>query len=223
MKIGAAAEFLAERTLYGELLTTPKIVNMLGRVYRVYDGAGAATHVKYDFKGNLLESNRVLDANPTVTLDWSPIASLTTLIAIESTVTTSGLLGSDTFTTRSTYDALNRVVSSTNVHDGSVTLPTYDESNFLKTVSVKIRGASTATTFVRDITYNARGQRVAIGYAGTSTAAFTTTYAYDPLTFRITGQVTTRVSPAGTLQDFTLVYDPAGNIVEVVDAADQSL
>jgi RHS repeat-associated protein len=223
VKIGSATEFLAERTVYGEMLgsSTSLAKNMRGRVYRVYDGAGAATHVAYDFKGNLLESNRVLDTDPTTTLDWSPIASATTLSAIESAVTTAGLLGED-FSTTSVYDALNRVISST-TPDTSETLPTYDESNFLKSVAVKIRGASTATTFVRDVTYNARGQRLAIDYAGTSSAAFTTEYGYDPLTFRITTQTTTRESDSKVLQDFELVYDPAGNIVEILDTADQTL
>lgn len=218
--IGSATEFLAERTVYGELLADPVAVNMKGRVYRVYDGAGAMTHVQYDFKGNLLEQSRVLGLDPTTTLDWSTIASATTLSAIESAA--ASLLDTETFTTTSAFDALNRVVSST-TPDSSQTLPTYDESNFLETVAVKIRGATTATTFVRDVTYNARGQRLAIQYAGTSSAAFTTDYTYDPLTFRITGQTTTRASDSAVLQDFELIYDPAGNIVEVVDSADQTL
>src|SRR5581483_2099489 len=87
----------------------------------------------------------------------------------------------------------------------------------------KIRGSSTATAFVRNIDYNARGQRTSIAYAGTSSAAFTTTYSYDAMTFRLSNQSTTRASDSKVLQDFTPYYDPVGNIVEIGDATDQTL
>lgn len=137
-------------------------------------------------------------------------------------ISAASLLSSETFTTSSTFDALNRVVTLT-TPDASVYIPTYNEANLLETVSVKIRGSSTATIFVQNIDYNARGQRTLIGYAGTSSAAFTTTYSYDAMTFRLSEQVTTRASDSAVLQDFSPVYDPVGNIVEVVDAADQTL
>lgn len=102
-------------------------------------------------------------------------------------------------------------------------MPTYNEASLLGAVDVKIRGSSTATPFVRNVDYNARGQRISIAYAGTSSAAFTTGYAYDAMTFRLSNQTTTRASDNVVLQDFSPYYDPVGNIVEVGDAADQTL
>src|SRR5439155_245047 len=54
-------------------------------------------------------------------------------------------------------------------------------------------------------------------------AAFTTAYTYEAETFRLAEQVTTRASDSKVLQDFSPIYDPVGNIVEIVDAADQTL
>jgi hypothetical protein len=220
VKIGAGTEFLAQRTLYGEGLADSTTPNLRGRIYQVYDGAGCVTNVQNDFKGNLLQHNRVLALAYTTTVDWISIASLTDYTTIASTA--ASLLSTETFTTSSTFDALNRVVTLT-TPDTSIYIPTYTEGNLLNTVSVKIRGSSTATIFVQNIDYNARGQRTSIGYAGTSSATFTTNYTYDAMTFRLSEQVTTRASDSAVLQDFSPIYDPVGNIVEVVDAADQTL
>jgi hypothetical protein len=46
---------------------------------------------------------------------------------------------------------------------------------------------------------------------------------YDATTFRLSNQTTTRASDSAILQDFSPVNDPVGNIVELVDDADQSL
>ena len=220
VKIGTGTEFLAELTVYGEMLSSPTTVNMLGRVYHVYDGAGVATNNHFDFKGNLLSSSRVLALAYTSSPDWSSPGSQTTLSAIESAA--ASLLSTETpFTTTKTYDALNRVTSIT-TPDTTVYTPTYNEANQLKAVDVAIRGITPATNFVNHIEYNARGQRIEIDYVGTS-AAFTTTYAYEAETFRLARQITRITSSNKKAQDGTLTYDPVGNIVEIDDNADEDL
>ncbi|EIV91293.1 toxin TcdB middle/N-terminal domain-containing protein [Frankia sp. QA3] len=68
--------------------------------------------------------------------------------------------------------------------------------------------------FVRLITYNAAGQRTRVEHAN----GVVTTYAYDPLTMRVTDIDTT--DPAGTsLQSLRHAYDLAGNLL-AVDAPD---
>ena len=42
--------------------------------------------------------------------------------------------------------------------------PTYNEANLLDKVEVNLRGAATATPFVTNINYNAKGQRELIDY-----------------------------------------------------------
>ena len=68
--------------------------------------------------------------------------------------------------------------------------PTFNEANLLDKVDVNLRGAAAATPFVTNIDYNAKGHRELIAYD--NGALGTTTYDYDPLTFRLTHLKTTR-------------------------------
>src|SRR5262249_9412018 len=98
--------------------------------------------------------------------------------------------------------------------DASETRPTYNEANFLEHLDVRIRGAATATTFIENIDYNARGQRERIDH-GSGTVC---EYEYDAETFRLVTQHTTRTSDGKVLQDLSYEYDPVGNIVQITDA-----
>ena len=86
-----------------------------------------------------------------------------------------------------TYDALNRPISATSP-DGSVYRPWFNEANLLEKKEVHLRGATTSTPFVTNIDYDAKGQRTRIDYGN----GIRTTYAYDPLTFRLTRLQTLR-------------------------------
>lgn len=200
-------ERLAERTVYGEGQGDAR--NHLTRVYQVHDGAGIVTSEQYDFKGNLLAERRDLLSGYKQAVDWlqNPAAN------------------DGGFTSRSTFDALNRPLTVT-TPDGSVYRPTFNEANLLDKVDVSLRGAATATPFVTNIDYDAKGRRERIAYGNGAL----TTYEYDPLTFRLIHLKTARpagvngaasqifVDPA-TVQDLRYTYDPAGNITRIEDAA----
>jgi RHS repeat-associated protein len=122
-----------------------------------------------------------------------------------------------------TIDALNRVTSIT-TPDASLLEPLYNEASLLEALSVYLRGATTATPIIKDLDYNARGQRTRIEYSDDEgTAPFATEYHYDELTFRLRRLTTTRVSPSNTLQDLRYEFDPVGNIIRIQDDAQQSL
>src|SRR5690606_35798657 len=103
----------------------------------------------------------------------------------------------------------------------SVIAPAYNEAGLLETVDVRLRGAGAATRFVSDIDYDARGSRQRIAYGNGAV----TSYAYDPLTFRLTELRTTRPTGGGTedLQWLRYTYDPHGNITSVRDDAQQTV
>ena len=145
------------------------------------------------------------------TPDWSATAALTDVAAIEAAA--APLLEAETFTTQLAYDALNRVTSKT-TPDASVTLPTYNEAGLLERVTVRLRGATDATVFVANLDYNARGQRTLLAHGNGTT----TTYAYDPETFRLTELRTARDAGGAVLQDLAYTYDASGNIVQIADA-----
>ncbi len=207
VKQGAGAEELAELTVYGEGIANPTVKNHRGRVYEQHDGAGRVRFVEYDFKGNVAETSRQLALAYQTLVDWSADDA-------------DDLVESETFSTTTAYDAINRPTV-INTPDHSVRHIEYNEAGLLERVEVNVRGAQTATTFVDDVAYNAKGQREVIVYGnGTRTE-----YTYDPLTFRLARILTTRDadSPATVLQDLRYTYDPVGNIVAIEDGAQQAV
>src|SRR5580704_11278076 len=212
----SGAEMLVERTVYGEALGAGAVsANHRGKVYQHFDGAGVMTSTAYDFKGNLLGSERRLAKEYRAQADWSALAALADPAVIAAAA--EAMLEAEVFAAATAYDALNRPVSLT-TPDQSVVLPAYSEASLLERVLVQLRGAKAATTFVDHIGYDAKGQRESIAYGQ---AATTTLYAYDPQTFRMTQLKTTRASDGAVLQNLAYTYDPVGNITEIKDSAQQ--
>ena len=200
-------ERLAERTVYGEGVGIA--TNHRARIYQIFDGAGVITNVAHDFKGNLLESRRELRAVVEQAVDWSQ----------------SPAMSDGSFTTHTTYDALNRPLLATSP-DGAVHRQTFNVANLLEMVDVKLRGAARETNFIASVDYDAKGQRTQIVYGNGAI----TNYVYDPLTFRLTHLTTTRPANADetaeqifqsvpVVQDLHYTYDPVGNITRIEDAA----
>jgi RHS repeat-associated protein len=201
---------LATLTTYGEGKPTPESTNHRGRVWQVRDDAGIVTSVKYDFKGNLLSGDRDLRSDYKTPVNW----------ALTPTPATSEMFHSST-----KFDALNRVLESASP-DGSITIPTYNEASLLEAVNVRLRGAPLLTSFVRNIDYDAKGQRTRLEYNHNG-APFLTTYTYDRETFRLTRLFTLRPNHADVakriLQDLHYTFDPKGNITHIKDDAQQTI
>jgi RHS repeat-associated protein len=195
-----AAEILFAKTDYGEGQPNDIQLNLRTRPFRQYDGAGLITNEEYDFKGNLLRSTRQLVQDYKTPPDW----------------TGNPVLEPEIFASSTIYDALNRAMTMT-TPDASVIRPTYSEANLLKRVDVNLRAAVTATNFVTNIDYNAKGQRELIEYGN----GIRTNYSYDPLTFRLLRLQTSR--GAAPLQDLGYTYDPIGNITAIRDGAQQTI
>ncbi len=197
---GTEPEILVGRTVYGENQPDAETNNLRGQVVQIFDQAGVVTNSRCDFKGNPLHNQRQLAQEYKKTLDWSAAVPLE----------------ADIFNSGSKYDALNRPTQTT-APDNSVIRPTYNEANLLERVDANLRGATIATPFVTNIDYDAKGQRQRIDYGnGTST-----TYEYDPLTFRLTHLRTRRGTEL--LQDLGYTYDPVGNITNIRDDAQQTI
>jgi RHS repeat-associated protein len=205
LRTEAGTDILIGRSVYGETGPKPEANNLRGKVVELRDQAGVVTRQDYDFKGNLLSSRRQLLQNYKDEIDWSQSPALEAEIFISST----------------TYDALNRPTSVT-TPDNSVSRPTFNEANLLEKLDVRLRSANDWTQFVGNIDYNAKGQRELIEYGNGAS----TTYDYDPQTFRLTRLRTTRLQglngvsstlfqDPGMVQDLNYTYDPAGNITRI--------
>ena len=211
IQVGAGTETLEERTVYGELNPDAVSLNLRGRTFQAYDPSGVATNALYDFKANLLTGSRQAALNYKGPVDWSPLSLLTDPTAIAAAA--APLLDAEVLTNSTTYDALDRAVTLT-APDHSVMTPTYNEANFLARMDAAVRGGA-SQPYVLSVAYDAKGRRTSISYAnGVATA-----YAYDPLTFRMTGLTTTRAGDSAVLQDLAYTYDPVGNTTEVEDGA----
>jgi len=205
MSEGGGPELLVARTQYGESQPTPETNNLRGKTFKVFDQAGIVTSDAYDFKSNLLRSQRQLATRYDTTQDWSGAVPLDGQIYFSAT----------------RYDALNRAVEVT-APDNSVLHPGYNEANLLERIDVNLQGAAAVTTVVDNIDYNAKAERVLIAY-GNGTR---TTYDYDPETFRLVSLTTTRPSfPADeqVVQDLSYTYDPLANITSIRDDALQTI
>lgn len=194
---------LAEKTIYGESKGSAK--NHRGTIFQHFDGAGVVTNIEYDFKGNLKETSRKLVKEYKKQIDWNqPPAD------------------DETFTTTTEFDALNRPILITTPHNANIIAseirPIYNEANLLNEVRVKVRGAA-ETAYVKNINYNAKGQREKIEYGNGAS----TSYEYDDDTFRLNHLRTTRQSDGALLQDLFYTYDPLGNITHIRDDAQQKI
>ncbi len=208
---------LVERTVYGESRTNSEINNLRGQAIQVFDQAGVMTSDDYNFKGNLLSSQRQLAQEYKTTLNWSAEVRLE----------------AETFTSHTRYDALNRPTELT-APDNSVIRPGYNEANLLESVAANLQGAAKVTPFVTNIDYDAKGQRQRIDYGNGAS----TSHEYDPLTFRLIHLLTQRDAgdfpsdcpqppPSGWLgcqmQNLRYTYDAAGNITHIHDDAQQTI
>jgi RHS repeat-associated protein len=195
----ASATIVYEKSIYG----TDPTKNQNGRLVTQYDRSGRITHDLYDFKGNLLSSTRTFTSDYKDDIDWSNPAAVA--------------LNPMTYTTEATFDALDRVVTSS-TPDTSVETMGYNESGLLNGVNVVIRG-SASQPFISRIVHDEKLRRQRVEY-GNGTI---TTFAYDPLTFRVRRIFTVRAADNASLQDLNYTYDPIGNVTQIRDAAQQTV
>ena len=200
-----------ELNVYGEGQPDDTVYNLRRELYQVYDGAGLETIADYDFKGNKLSFIRQFVEDPTQTPDWIDPGSVS--------------METEEYTGYQTYDALDRTLTIT-TPDTGITTYAYEETGMMFSVRVDNIGDglgsppySLSSEIVNEIYYDALGRRVKIKYENGAT----TTYEYDPYTFRVTRILTTRSSDSAVLQDLNYWYDPVGNIIIQEDAAQEDV
>ncbi|MEM1256408.1 MAG: SpvB/TcaC N-terminal domain-containing protein [Cyanobacteria bacterium P01_H01_bin.21] len=184
-------------------------LNLGGQGYQHYDPGGLITNERFDFKGNLREAQRQLtETYDQPIIDWD----------VE-------IPASEVFTQRMKYDALNRMVYQENWHRANRTdrppavyTPQYNQRGVLVSEDLSVHGNEPEDA-IRQITYNAKGQRLRIQY-GNGTI---TNYTYDAATFRLTNLRTTRTGGNRLFQDLHYTYDPVGNITGIRDNAQQTV
>lgn len=228
----SSQQVLTERMIYGEQHPQAESRNLRGSLYLHFETAGVVSVDAIDFKGNPLRASRRLATEYKKVIDWRvveaalPVAA-TAPIAIEMLEPTlSMLLETDTYTSTTSYDALNRPIEITSPHtptmQASIIRPAYNEANLLEGVEANLLGTAVATAFVTNIDYDAKGQRQRIDYGSVDDNGnrVSTLYDYDQQTFRLIRMRTLRGVEA--LQNLQYTYDPVGNITHIRDDAQQT-
>jgi RHS repeat-associated protein len=238
-------ELLAQRLVYGEQHPENDLRNLRGALWLHLDHAGAMSHEARDFKGNVRHTTRRLAAEYKKTVDWRavdddhvalpPDAEKKANVAdLEAAL--APFVDAETFTTRTRYDALNRiiqVIAPRSDQQGAirnVIQSVYNEANLLERVDVWLdepnepaalldpSQAPPSTAGVDNVDYDAKGQRLRIDYKNGAT----TQYEYERETLRLT-HLQTGATQTNDLQNLHYTYDAAGNITRIRDDAQQAI
>lgn len=207
LREGRGDEELVEEITYGEGQGAGK--NHHSKIYQVKDQAGIVINEEYDFRGNLKKTQRLLAENYKSRLDWR------TNLALEQE-------GAESFESKTIFDALNRPIVIVQP-DGSVVFTGYNEAGLIESARVNVKGEGRTDIIVKNVAYNARGQRTFIEHGNKTKIE----YKYDEKTFRLISLTTRRDSsfPRGKrlVQDLCYTYDPIGNITFIRDGAQQKI
>lgn len=203
------SEYLDDKVVYREesQQPDPEFRNFRKKEYQVFDQAGTVTNLEFDFKGNLLREQRQFAKDYKSNLDWSDDTN------IESEP--------DIYLNSTTYDALNRIVTTTTPDLSTLRTTFLPGSGLLGAIDVNLigeqQGTNTVwTNFVTSDEYDAYSRRI-VRLNGNRVQITDT---YDPQTQNVTrSQVRSLATGVEVYQDNAYTYDPVGNTTYVADAA----
>lgn len=196
-----------EKVVYGDE-HVPAEHNARGRIYQQYDQSGVVT-TKYDFKGNVVTTERQLAQEYKLDIDWSS--------------TTPPALEREKFINRTSFDAVNRPTELSS--DGSRTRNNYNSRSLISSVETLSLSPPPTVAIptpppswvpvITSIEYDAIGRKTCISYGNNTRTEFT----YDKHSLRLMRARTRTVDKKSTRQDLLYTYDPRGNITHIDDKA----
>ncbi|KAH6845654.1 YD repeat-containing protein [Chaetomium sp. MPI-CAGE-AT-0009] len=201
------AEFLVEKTVYGEERQGAEEANARGRIVETFDQSGVSRTSTYDFKGNVITATRQLVKLNKGIVDWRSEVELE----------------AETYEEVVHNNALNKVTR-TILPDGTETLYTYNDRMMPRAVSTTLTGSEEKQTVIKETTYDSKGQRTKVVQGN----GVETRVSYDKLNFKVRRIVAIRrraqntIGTSGTLQDLQYTYDASGNITHIRDDAKQT-
>src|SRR5262249_27253961 len=146
-------------------VSSPQTNNLRGRLYRHFDTGGVEQIAGYDFKGNILSTERWLASDYKNVVDWATLPTMppTSVNPLETT----------SYTILTNYDALNRIKDQTAPNSNFI-LPFYNERGLLIR-DEHTDGVYDSVSHLWKVKYDARGQRTYVEYAN----GVYTEYTYD--------------------------------------------
>ena len=197
---------VTERFVYGEdaTLVQARERNLRGQLVKHFDQAGTLETTLFTPHGLPLICERKLltlfDAEP----NWAVLPG--------------SPLSADTFTSRFAYDGLGRPVQQ-ELPDQTTRKFTYQSGGGVQKVTVSTAdGTLTNVEILKDTAYDAKGfrKRVLLGND------VDLNYTYEAETFRLSRLLARKTTGGNrTYQDIAYTYDPVGNLVYLLDSAQQ--
>lgn len=176
--------------------------NRRGRLIRHDDTAGTLHFLQFGLTGIPLEHSRTFVNDPQWPVDWPEVET-----------ERDGFLEDQPALTRIHCNAAGEPIEQIDAQ-GNLQISSHTCAAQLKAVGLRLAGSTETTPLLSEIQYNALGvvERQRAGNGVISSAIFSPEDGrLEQLTAGLTGQ------PA--LQDLSYVYDPAGNITSLTDAA----
>jgi insecticidal toxin complex protein TccC len=194
-------EVCCERFVYGD--NTSKAVNGVGRLFKHYDSAGLHKIKNYSVLGSVLSESRQF-LEKTEIIDWP-----------EDLIEHQKLLETEAYTTQWAYNSLgetiNRIDAKGNKHSTQYGLA----GEFISS-SLQLK-AGTEQVVISQQTYSAAGQLLEKRLSN----GVIINYCYEEKTQRLSRLYSVRLSDNKSLQDLNYRYDPVGNILEIIDKAQE--
>lgn len=207
-----AAEFLAERHVYGEGHPQAAAANLADQIHEVFDGAGRVRNTAFDFKGNIVASERRLAVTFRDHPDWSAIEAAGEDFAARDAAA-APLLEAETFTTLQGFDGADRNVRRT-LPDGSIVAVDWTPLSEIAAMTFDWRGQGVPVPMIVEARHNARGQRERVRLGN----GLVSDYVHDPRRFWLSALRTMRERDGRVLQDLSFTRDAAGSVVAAADA-----
>ncbi len=189
---------ITERLEYGN---SPQH-NTVNAVVKHYDQSGLLEIPKRDLFGNPTQTFRTFRKEIEPEVNWNTPASVP--------------LFAKKWSQTWTYDALGHLIEEGHA-DGSVTRHHTYANGWLRSIEAKWVGKSPFDSILKSIRYNAHSEPLSFQYNN----GLETTHTYDPLDLRLRKTVSKNTKE--TFQNFEYVYDPVGNITDIIDHAKATL
>jgi len=195
---------LVERAIYGDEKPNAKNFNLIGKIYKQYDGAGLLTCDMYDLKGNCTKKVRQVIKNSDIEQSFSKGNFVS--LDIDWNFHGESILDPDKHVIIQKYDTLNRIIEII-YPDSSVASIKYNDASFIECIMLD------ENPYIKEIDYDEKGQITRILYGND----VQTEYYYDPETFLVR-RIHTRTNQGTgkSFQDLYYYYDPMGN-VSIID------
>lgn len=212
-QVNGEAARITERFIYAGNSQAEKDRNVVGLCISHYDTAGLVQTQSVALTGIPLSITRQLLAtadNPDTVADWQG----------EDASAWNDLLAAEAYTTLITADATGAALTTTDAA-GNKQRVAYDVAGQLASSWLTVKD-SPEQAIVKSLTYSAAGQKLREEHGN----GVVTTYTYEPETQRPTGIRTAR--PVGhalgikVLQDLHYEYDPVGNVLSIINDAEET-